>query len=106
MKIVINSCFGGFSLSKPVYDELGIEWDDFGYLRNKDLGISSENHNAYRSDPRLILAIEKVGIEKSGGFCAKLSIVDIPEGISWVIDDYDGCETVEEVHRSWGGNTP
>ncbi|MDD5006395.1 MAG: hypothetical protein PHS93_10000 [Candidatus Omnitrophica bacterium] len=101
MKVVINVCFGGFSLSEAVYKELGIKYDGYGYLSNEDLGIFSDNYNAYRSDPRLINAIEKVGIENSGGGCAKLSIVDIPEGISWEIDEYDGNESVEEAHRSW-----
>lgn len=56
MKIAVNRCYGGFSLTKEVYDELGIEWDDYGYLENKDLGIKSNNYNAYRQDPRLIAA--------------------------------------------------
>jgi len=102
MKVVINSCYGGFSLSKAVYGELGIEWDGYGYLSNEKLGISSENYNAYRFDPGLISAIEKVGIENAGGLCAELSIVDIPDEISWEISDYDGWERVEECHRSWG----
>ena len=101
MKIVVNKCFGGFSLTEDVYKELGIEWDEYGYLRNEDLGISSDNYMAYRSDPNLINAIEKIGESNSGGWASELEIVDIPDGIEYTIDDYDGFETVHEVHRSW-----
>ncbi len=88
MKIVINRCWGGFGVSEEVYKELGIKWDGYGYFEERD-------------DPKLIAAIEKLGSEKSSGHLAKLKIVDIPDGTDWVIDDYDGMETVEEAHESW-----
>ena len=101
MKIVLNRCFGGFSLSRTVFDELGIKWDDYGYLSNEDLGIKSDNYMAYRADSKLIAAIEKVGIRESTGDLAELEIVDIPDDIEWEILEYDGTETVHEEHRSW-----
>lgn len=101
MKIVINKCYGGLSLTKAVFEELGIEWDGYGYLSNDDMGIKSENYNAYRADQRLISAVEKVGVDGSSGSCAKLRIVDIPDGVEWEIDEYDGYESVHEKHRSW-----
>ena len=30
-----------------------------------------------------------------------MKVVEIPDDISWEISDYDGWETVEEIHRSW-----
>ena len=33
--------------------------------------------------------------------CAELAIVEIPDGIEWEIDDYDGIETIAETHRTW-----
>jgi hypothetical protein len=36
----------------------------------------------------------------SGGF-ASLKVVEIPDGIEWEIDEYDGKETIHEKHRSW-----
>ena len=33
--------------------------------------------------------------------CADLRIADVPDDIEWYIDDYDGIETVREVHRTW-----
>lgn len=101
MKIVLNKDWGGFGLSEAVYNELGIKWDGYGYLDNTALGIESDNYMAYRTDCRLIAAIEKVGIKKSNGRLAKLEIVNIPDDIEWEIDEYDGIETVHEQHRSW-----
>ena len=101
MKVVINQCFGGFGLSKAVYKEMGIKYDGYGYLTNEDLGIDSDNYYAYRSDNRLISAIEKVGIERASGSLAKIGIVDVPDGIDFEIDEYDGVEHIAETHRKW-----
>lgn len=101
MKIVINACYGGFALSEEVYKELGIKWDGYGCLRNEDLGIESDNYMAYRADIRLIAAINKVGLKKASGRCSNLSIVEIPSDVTWKIQEYDGYETIHEVHRSW-----
>ena len=101
MKIVVNRDYGGFGLTKAVFKELGIKWEGYGYLDNDALGIESDNYNAYRTDSRLIAAIEKVGIEESTAALAKLEIIDISDGIEWEIDNYDGIETVHEQHRSW-----
>lgn len=101
MKIAVNRCYGVFGVSKAVYKELGMEWDWYGYLENKDFGIESDNYLAYRSHPKLIAAIEKVGEKEASGSLAKVHIVDIPDGIEWEIDEYDCIETVHERHRSW-----
>lgn len=101
MKIAVNRCFGGFSLTEAVFNELGIKWDSYGFLRNEDLGIKSDNWDAYRADPRLIAAIERVGEDASSGSCSMVRIVEIPDGIEWEIHEYDGQESVHEKHRSW-----
>jgi hypothetical protein len=101
MKIAINRCFGGFSLSEAVFDELGIKWKGYGYISNETLGVESDNSDAYRADPRLIAAIEKVGVKKSSGNVAEIAIIEVPDGACWEIDDYDGVETVHECHRTW-----
>lgn len=98
MKIVINTCHGGFNLSQKVIDELGL---NYSCPDNEDFNIESDNYNAYRSDPRLITAIEKIGLKNSNGDFAKLKIIEIPDDIDWEIDEYDGVETVHEKHRSW-----
>ena len=101
MKVVINKCYGGFGVSKAVYDELGKDWDGYGYLNNKTFGIESDNYMAYRSHPDLIAAIEKIGEDEASGRLAKIRIVDIPDGIEWALDNYDGIESIHEAHRSW-----
>lgn len=88
MKIVINNCYGGFSLSEAAYRELGIPWDEFGLC------------DISRSDPRLVAVVEKLG-EAANGRHASLKIVEVPDDIEWYIEEYDGVEWVAECHRTW-----
>lgn len=101
MKIAINTCCSGFSLSPEVYEKLGLEWDGYGMLNNKALGIESNDYLQYRSHPALIEAIEAVGEEAASGFLSEIKIVEIPDDVQWEIQNYDGKETVHERHRSW-----
>lgn len=54
-----------------------------------------------RTNPLLIRCIELMG-DKSFGRFAKLKVVEIPDGVEFEIDEYDGMETIHEVRRSWG----
>ena len=90
-KIVINRCYGGFGLSKEAYHFLGLEWDGYGFLYNSDIE---------RTDPKLVECVETLG-PLANGLCSDLKVVEIPDDVIWEISDYDGIETVEEVHRSW-----
>lgn len=89
MKVVINRCFGGFSLSEKAYEFLGLEWDGYGY-----------KYNGNRTDPKLVECVETLGVEADGIF-AELKVVEIPEDVEWEIDYYDGLESIHEVHRVW-----
>lgn len=68
--------------------------------------IGRDGHYIYydsstdRSDEKLIKVVEELG-KKANGSCASLEIVEIPDGVEYVIDDYDGIETIHEKHRSW-----
>ena len=62
--------------------------------------ISLTNRYVDRSDPQLIQVIEQLGKEANGG-CADLKIIDIPDGIEYEIEEYDGTEWVAEKHRTW-----
>jgi len=53
-----------------------------------------------RDDPILIQVVEEMG-EKADSKFAKLEIVEIPDDVEWQIDDYDGYESIHEIHRSW-----
>jgi len=89
MKVVKNSCYGGFSLSEEAYNYLDLPWDGYGY-----------DFNNHRDDPKLVEAVEALGT-KASGTCANLVIVEIPDDVEWFIDEYDGWETVREKHRTW-----
>lgn len=53
-----------------------------------------------RTDKDLISVVETMG-EESNSMFANLKIVEIPDGISWEIDEYDGIEKINETHNSW-----
>ena len=53
-----------------------------------------------RTDPTLIEVIKEMG-EKANGHGAKLKIVEIPDGVEWEIEEYDGVECIAEKHRTW-----
>ena len=53
-----------------------------------------------RTSPLLIECVETLG-EDANGWAAELSIVEIPDGTEWEIDEYDGTEHIAEKHRTW-----
>lgn len=83
MKIVINGCYGGFSLSKACADKLGMDrhpWNDDA-----------------RTNPALIAEVE-LNSEWASGTCALLHVVEIPEeATDWRLSEYDGWETITYV---------
>ena len=98
MKIVINTCYGGFGLTNLVYSKLEADYYD---LDNEAFGIQSDNYMAWRASPKLISVIEEVGVVQSGDTYAELKIIEIPDGVEWGIHEYDGLEYIYEVHRTW-----
>ena len=59
------------------------------------------DHDLERNDPFLVQVVEELGDDASDSL-ANLKIVEVPDGIEWEIHDYDGMESVQEIHRSWG----
>jgi hypothetical protein len=92
MKIVINTCFGGFGLSIAA-EELYLE------LRG-NTGETFYDFEVKRDDPTLVAVVEQLG-SKAAGSCAELKVVEVPEGVQWHIHEYDGAEHVAENHRTW-----
>lgn len=129
MKIVVNRCYGGFSLSCNAimrYAELKgitVYHDNDGICDNyytipvkeyKELHKKAEKTRDFsvtngvyftdraiaRDDPFLIQVVEELGSDANGRF-SKLEVVKIPDDVNWEIDEYDGMEAIAEVHRRW-----
>jgi len=113
MKVVVNRCYGSFGLSHEAvmrYSELaglnlvGVQ-DSLFYHYYRDGKIGDEDYywsegDLERTDPLLIQVVEELG-EKADGSFSTLEVVEIPDDVKWKIAEYDGWESVQEVHRSW-----
>lgn len=53
-----------------------------------------------RSDPALVEVVEKLK-DKASGRLANLVIIEIPDDVNWVLEEYDGFENIAESHRTW-----
>jgi len=85
MEIVINRCFGGFSLSKSACERLGTD-DPYSY-----------DEKEFRSSSRLVECVRALGDFANGDY-AELEIVEIPSDVTdWEINDYDGAESITYV---------
>lgn len=141
MKVVINKCYGGFSLSKEgceryweiknqkVWIEDDTKFKSMGLFtvwlvppdqrledkENEFYSMSMEDRIAYnqqyrtqtwsgcdvdRSDPILVQLVEENSAKYSGR-CAELGVTEIPDGVDYIIEEYDGKEWVAEKHRTW-----
>ena len=90
--IVINTCYGGFGLSKRARSE---------YCRlSGEEEFECIDRDLARDDPYLVQVVRELGIGANGAH-ANLKIVEIPGNIEWHIQEYDGNEWVAEDHRTW-----
>ena len=48
----------------------------------------------------LVRTVEELG-ENSNGPHAHLQVVEIPDGVDWIIQEHDGREWIAEKHRTW-----
>jgi len=92
-KIVINKCHGGFGLSDAAMRR-------YAEIKNIEDVNTIHIYDIRRDDPALVQVVEELG-EKSSDRYADLHVVEIPEGVSWLIGEYDGLEHVAERHRTW-----
>lgn len=53
-----------------------------------------------RHDPDLVRVVEELGAAASSKY-ARLSVVEIPDGTDYEIEEYDGREHIAETHRTW-----
>ena len=87
-KIVVNKCYGGFSISLKAAELMGIEVDDF------DRKYESHDWPGPRHDTKLVAAVEQLGSEGASGSHARLVVVETNEDL-YQIGEYDGMEWVE-----------
>jgi len=141
-KIVINTCFGGFDLSRDAvmhiaalkgitlypeedeeYKALGIitywtvpldmrpeeaspeNWASMTYdermAHNKTWQDATfDVHDIARDDPELVATVKALGAKANGQY-ALLKVVEIPDGVQWTVEEYDGREYIAEVHSTW-----
>lgn len=112
-RVVINKCFGGFGLSHEAFlrlRELGqkdaLEEPDYGEFWSDNSGPRREQgfdtfcRDIPRDDPLLLQVVKELGSAAGGRFAA-LEVVDIPDGVEWAVEEYDGSEWVAEKHRTW-----
>ena len=90
MKVVINTCHGGFSVSEAARQ----------YISEKIGRYVGPYPDLKRNDPILVEAVEQLAEKASGGF-AELKIIEVPDDVKWHIEEYDGKEWVAEDHRTW-----
>lgn len=113
MKIVINTCYGGFGLSEKAilrYAELKgftlykkVDEDNFeSFHTSSDLSDKSQfsYYDIPRNSPELLQVVEELKEEANAKY-AKLKIVEIPDDVEWGIEEYDGSEWIAEFHRTW-----
>jgi hypothetical protein len=115
-KIVINDCFGGFGLSDEAFeaylDRKGIAWEKVendskfsgayyyhaGHKEDSDYYLSV--YDIERDDPDLVAVVETLN-GRIDSFASELKVVEIPDDVEWLIEEYDGNEWVAEKHRTW-----
>ena len=92
MKVVINTCYGGFGLSEEArerYVELTGSKPAYWYDMN-------------RADPYLIQVVEELGPDADGPH-SDLKVVNVEAGRWFRINEYDGYEKIEyrDMDDSW-----
>ena len=119
MKVVINKCFGGFSLSNKAFEMLldrkGVEYEvvstshfgllgysfyEKGHAGDEKYYILDYDYYEDRADKDLVEIVETLGAE-ANGYAADLKVVEIPDGVEWYVEEYDGREHIAEKHRTW-----
>jgi len=92
IEIVINNCYGGFSVSEELYKELGLTWNEYG-----------DHFNDNRTNPDLVAAVKLLG-DKANGECSELKVleIDLDDVLTGYIENNDGKESITYSQSDWG----
>lgn len=99
--------FYAFDIPNP--NEVLVDIKDWALMDSEEQDLANKIYNDHvfsprelkRDDPLLVQIVEELGKSANSRF-ASLKIVEIPSDVNWKIDEYDGWETIHEVHRTWG----
>ena len=101
MKVILNKDYGGFGFTKEfrefvveVYNEFYINCE--GHLMNDDEDECCTGDAHWRFDKRVIKAFEafvKLG-HNPNSCCAALYVEKVPKNKPFIIQEYDGYETI------------
>jgi hypothetical protein len=115
MKVAINVCEGGFSLSDWAFEKLiDLGWQVTDnpneesdllacHCPTREYCLSPKwetKKKELRTHPDIITVIEELQHDAETEF-SKLKVIEIPDDINWVIEDCDGNEWVSEEHKTW-----
>lgn len=111
-KVLICSVHGGFGLSQAALHRLrelehpmALAETDVGETWEATTEVRSDYLNSFlrdieRNDPLLLQVYDELGDDASAPLC-KLTLIEVPDGVSWHVEEYDGLEWVAEDHRTW-----
>ena len=96
IKVVYNATYGGFSISRAC----AVRMAELGNKEAAEM-IAEPTYYGYleetpRHDPALVQAVEELG-ESASGSAASLCVQEL-SGRKYIIESYDGLETVVEPH--------
>lgn len=92
MKVLYNNQYGGFNFSDELLREFGIEE---GCYKGEGYRFCQDPDN--RTNPKVIEAVERMGLEAASGDCCTLAIEEIGDNDIYTITQFDGLERVRYV---------
>jgi hypothetical protein len=120
MKVILNKCFGGFGVSEMGIRhcrEKGAAWAQWpnSYLKGEFFSEDDGSPSAMTCDSAWVAEGREAGAREcphlialieSGAYkddhCSRLKVVEIPDGVTYEIDDYDGQESIGQPRTVWG----
>ena len=94
-------------IETPTNDDWHLNYYTQSLGLGKDIYFNEEDDNNmlylngdYREDATLIEVVEELGKNANGKF-SDLVVVEIPADMEYVIDDYDGMETLHQKVQVW-----